>query len=182
MNRRQGSISQLQQPKQNQNRRRREAHRDEKNHGESQRRPRVHQMQLQKPDKLANVLIVTSVVLLLPLRPIRRRLVVPLHHLHLVYALPQYYHALLHPSPSSAVIMTPLVRIRWSPLRRRRRHRRIPLPKTLRFALEKTRRTNANMKMKTSCFHFKDAEKCMIFDFGFGFFSSWFFSCFVVYL
>lgn len=74
---------------------------DDQSYGcQSEARSGVHQLRLQETHELAYKRIVSGVIALLPVEPIRGRLVVPLHHLHLMNPLPQNNHVLIHqPAP-----------------------------------------------------------------------------------
>ena len=49
---------------------------------------RIHEETLEKTNGIADYRVVAAVETLLPIHPVRRRLVVSLHHLHLVDAFP----------------------------------------------------------------------------------------------
>lgn len=57
---------------------------------------RVHEEALEKTNGVADHRVVAAVETLLPIHPVRRRLVVSLNHLHLVDAFPQNDHVLVH--------------------------------------------------------------------------------------
>ena len=68
---------------------------------------RVHEEALEKTNGIADHRVVAAVETLLPIQPMRRRLVVSLNHFHLVDAFPQNDHVLVHQAPSSVVMVLP---------------------------------------------------------------------------
>lgn len=74
--------------------------RNQSNDANSEDRPGIHQLRLQKPDRFTDIRIVIRIVTLLPIHPVGRRLVVPLYHLHFVDPFPKNNQILVH------VIMT----------------------------------------------------------------------------
>lgn len=59
-------------------------------------RARIHEETLENPNGIADNRVVAAVETLLPIHPMRRRLVVSLHHLRLVDPSPQNDHVLVH--------------------------------------------------------------------------------------
>lgn len=84
-------------------RRGRHAERDGREDPDRPARPGAHQDGLQQAQDLADVGVVGRVVALLPVHPLRRRLVVRLRHLHLVDPLAQHDHALVDELPAAVV-------------------------------------------------------------------------------
>lgn len=101
----QDPISDLHQTEQNHSGRHWNTEKNETHHSQSQAWPSVHHLRLQHTQCLAHERVIAGVVLLLPLIPIWRRLIVPLHHLHLMDSLPQNNHILIHQSAAAAIVV-----------------------------------------------------------------------------
>ncbi|GLT30071.1 hypothetical protein SLA2020_048930 [Shorea laevis] len=73
---------------------------NQSHHPQHDARTSVHQLQLQHSYDFANHRIVTRMETFLPIHLVCRRLVVPLHHLHLENPLPNNDHALIDELPA----------------------------------------------------------------------------------
>lgn len=105
MKRRENSISRLHHPNQNYECHRGDTQTDKRHQTQTHTRPAIHQLHLQQSNTSANQLVVTSIELLLPLHPLRRWLVISLHHFHLMDSFPQHNHLLINDLSLSPVFV-----------------------------------------------------------------------------
>lgn len=97
------SLSQLNQMKEKHSRRSWDTDCNQSHNPKSQTRPSIHQVCLQNSHCFTYDGVILGIIPFLPLHPIRRWLVVPLYHVHLMDPLPQCYHALIHQPPTEVL-------------------------------------------------------------------------------